>query len=354
MKQRVEFQAFLGPEVNGVTLASQAVLELASEDAVARHINTASHFARLSSEVANLLCLRRGCTVYRTLSGGKGVLFDLFVVAAAMSIGVGRFVFHHHSYAYLTTESRLHRALFRVTKKRSTHVVLAPEMGILLSEHYALGVANVVVADNLGLIDLRESFERSSTARTISVGMLSNLTIEKGGEDFLALAGDLLKCFGDSIHIDLAGPVADELVGPVGRFAREFPRSFRQWGCVRGEQKSRFLSHIDIFVFPTRYQNEAQPLVLYEALLAGCDVVAYRRGAIGSQLEVFPEAKAVASYDEMVAAVEALIRSQLARGSSECARRRAEMQMAATSLRATRRDELARLFKELFSPSEPR
>ena len=65
-------------------------------------------------------------------------------------------------------------------------------------------------------------------------------------------------------------------------------------------------------------------------------------------------AKAVASYDEMVVAVESLIRSQLARGSSECAWRRAEMQMARTSLRATRREELARLFKELFSPSEPR
>src|SRR4029077_6117789 len=41
---------------------------------------------------------------------------------------------------------------------------------------------------------------------------------------------------------------------------------------------------VDVFVFPTNYVNEAEPLVLYEAMRQGVHVIACDRGAIAEML----------------------------------------------------------------------
>src|SRR5690606_11515359 len=41
-----------------------------------------------------------------------------------------------------------------------------------------------------------------------------------------------------------------------------------------------FFEDIDVLVFPTQYRNEAEPLVLHEAMSRKLPVIAYGRGAI--------------------------------------------------------------------------
>jgi glycosyltransferase involved in cell wall biosynthesis len=41
---------------------------------------------------------------------------------------------------------------------------------------------------------------------------------------------------------------------------------------------------LDIFLFPTRYVNEAEPLVIYEAMRRGVHVIACDRGSIAEML----------------------------------------------------------------------
>jgi glycosyltransferase involved in cell wall biosynthesis len=53
---------------------------------------------------------------------------------------------------------------------------------------------------------------------------------------------------------------------------------------VYGADKERFYRQLDVFLFPTNYANEAEPLVIYEAMLQGVHVIACDRGAIAEML----------------------------------------------------------------------
>jgi glycosyltransferase involved in cell wall biosynthesis len=55
-------------------------------------------------------------------------------------------------------------------------------------------------------------------------------------------------------------------------------------GPLYGDAKQRFYEQLDIFLFPTRYANEAEPLVVFEALRSGVHVIACDRGSIPEML----------------------------------------------------------------------
>jgi glycosyltransferase involved in cell wall biosynthesis len=62
--------------------------------------------------------------------------------------------------------------------------------------------------------------------------------------------------------------------------------NIKYYGPVLGDAKKEFFAELNTFVFPTRYRNEAEPLVILEALMNGCPVVANNRGCIRSMLTV--------------------------------------------------------------------
>jgi len=64
----------------------------------------------------------------------------------------------------------------------------------------------------------------------------------------------------------------------------DLPQRIVRVGSVSGLAKEEFLSSIDVFIFPTTYTHEAEPLVVLEALGAGVPVVAYARGCIGGMI----------------------------------------------------------------------
>ena len=55
-------------------------------------------------------------------------------------------------------------------------------------------------------------------------------------------------------------------------------------GPVYGGQKEQFYRQLDVFLFPTNYANEAEPLVIYEAMRQGVHVIACDRGSIAEML----------------------------------------------------------------------
>lgn len=275
------------PPVHGAAVAFAAVQSLVkASGAKIHHFNVAPHPSargmryhadrarRYLSAIYKIL--RTESLVYLSLSGGLGQLYD--IILAGISRFLGRRIFiHHHSYAYINRRSLLFRALLVSAGKHVSHITLCECMRSSLLEMYRIEQP-IYVVPNTFCIDIPPTAH--TRTRLHNVGFLSNLTSEKGIDVFLG-AMSILIAEGMDINAYIAGPANDDrILHQLDQLTRSTSRI--NWlGPIYGNDKASFLSSLDAFVFPTRYRNEAQPLVLCEAAAFGVPIVASDRGCIG-------------------------------------------------------------------------
>lgn len=220
--------------------------------------------------------------VYLSLSGGFGLFWEALLAWRARVTGAAIIV-HHHSFRYLDQPYLPMRLLVWAAGSGALHVVLGGVMGRSLQQRYA-GVGDMIVLSNACFVGppLAEgSFRKSDTPQT--VGLLANLSRAKGLDDFLELA-ETSQARGLSWKYILAGPFEDarDQKRVAARIAALSNLEYR--GPLYAEAKGAFLGEIDVFVFPTRYRHEAEPLVLLEAMRHGCPVISYARGCISEMV----------------------------------------------------------------------
>lgn len=227
---------------------------------------------------------RRPTSLYAGLSGGKGQLLDLPFFAAARVMGIPTYV-HHHSFAYLNRRSRL-TALCMKTLGNAQHIALCPEMAKGISTTYGIPQQQLTVLSNAAFLPALETDAMDSTnaqsTTPIRIGFLSNITAEKGIFEFFSTLRQADKA-GIAYEAEIAGPVDTSIQQKFQSELATLPRA-RHVGPLYGADKQRFFQHIDLLLFPTRYQNEAEPVTLHEALQAGATAVAASRGCIGGML----------------------------------------------------------------------
>lgn len=86
------------------------------------------------------------------------------------------------------------------------------------------------------------------------------------------------------VSVRLIGSVAAE-VSELLDDARHRGVPFETLGPRHGDAKLKALSEARCFLFLSTYHHEAQPLVLYEAVSAGCLPIVWRTGWIAEQME---------------------------------------------------------------------
>ena len=114
---------------------------------------------------------------------------------------------------------------------------------------------------------------------------LSNLLVSKGYRDVVLAVGDLARHRPElRIQLDLAGTIIPggefpdvaaqraDLDGLIADLPRSVAATFH--GPVDGADKVRLLDEADVFVLPTWYVNEGQPIAVLEALTSGLPIVA--------------------------------------------------------------------------------
>ncbi|KQY58099.1 hypothetical protein ASD11_00020 [Aeromicrobium sp. Root495] len=215
-------------------------------------------------------------------AGGELVWYQALLVLLAR-VTRRPAAYHHHNYSYLHERSAAMAALVRCGGPRLVHVVLGDVMAARLQELYP-GAARVLTCSNAGLMSPVPPGD-APVGGAFVLGHLSNLSLEKGLADVVASLDRALDA-GLDARLLLAGPCSSpEAQALVDDVVRRHPDRVAAPGRLDGPAVDAFYRDIDLFVFPSTYVNEAEPLVVLDALRHGVPAVAYDTGCLQELVE---------------------------------------------------------------------
>ena len=303
------------PPVTGASVMSEHIAErlagvmgVERADVASNRGGVGYHVHRVAKHIfasAHLVRARTRCDVaYFSLPSGWALLYVPWVVVAARLTRY-RIVFHHHSFKYFDKRSPLLGLAVTLAGRRQAHVVLCARMGSQLARRYPR-VTDVLTLSNAWAIRTAPAGDTGPGVGPVRLGHLSNLTLDKGLDTVIDVHAWMSGRAMD-VSLDLAGPFTDDAAAQlVADATARDPERVVYHGAVSGSTKERFFAGVDVFVFPSRYRNEAEPLVIDEALSAGCRVVVTRRGCL-CESDYQSAAVALLAVDAPVEAIAAAI-----------------------------------------------
>jgi glycosyltransferase involved in cell wall biosynthesis len=275
------------------------------------YANKTLGFASNISRIASTRAAAAGATVYLVPDGGPGVAFSV-AYARAAAARFPRLVIHHRSYNHIHNRSRFMARLLRTAPDTTLHVFLDPVMEdqfktVYSADFRSMYVPNAATCD----LELAEPGSDAGARSPVTVGFLSNLVEDKGFDVVADALPKLAGRLGEGARFLLAGrPLGSGNAARLTALERVLGDRLDYRGEVFGVAKASFFQACDVFVFPTRFSQEAQPNVLYEAMAAGAAIVSTRwagvpwvlQDTVGRIIDAGPD-----GTDDLVAAVEDLV-----------------------------------------------
>lgn len=201
-----------------------------------------------------------------------------------------RLVLYLHGIGFRSLASRsrlLRRAVASVFRVADAVVVLgavsAQDVAEWVQPDKIVTIPNTLPAEE-GESDSSLSGPRGDRPRCL---FLSTLDPAKGAREFI-LAAAHVGSAGVRAEFRLAGQASNpgirsELEALI--HSERLESSVSLVGPAYGPDKERLLAQSDVFVFPSSYRLENQPLVILEAMRAGLPIIATRIGNIPTQVE---------------------------------------------------------------------
>lgn len=289
----------LPPPVHGQSMVTSHVLRIMSESGCrVQIVNTSPgdlsrsliyHGKRVLGTMRGCLAIlrKRGdFCVYTVCESGWGVVYNAAILACARIKRAPVFLHHHTSAHFIEDSSRL-KLVARLSGPAAVHLVLSDAMRERFIEVIGLDYGRCVVLHNSSIVaDQVERSERNiSHNGVLHVGFLANITREKGVAKSIAVLEKLLAA-GVPAKLRLAGPLADDFSKKLVQAAmKRMPDSVEWVGPVSGGDKDAFYRSLDVFVFPSEYRFEAQPLVVLEALSYGVPCLVTDQGYMGELVQ---------------------------------------------------------------------
>lgn len=183
-------------------------------------------------------------------------------------------IFHLHG-NYLGTQylllSGIKKSIFKFLVSRSS-------AGIVLSHSLRDNFKDILPQNKIYIVENFANNELISyevvqkNKHQLKLLWLSNLMAEKGILDFLD-ALILLNNRGVRFEVKLAGKIEEGLQDDIYQKLNAIGEAAEYLGTVYGEQKKAQLLEANVFVFPTYYTMEGQPIALIEAMATGNIIV---------------------------------------------------------------------------------
>lgn len=136
------------------------------------------------------------------------------------------------------------------------------------------GVQDEIVATEQ---EIEEKIKRIKNSSKRKVLYLSNLMKEKGILDLLKASEELSE---EEFEFNLAGAIEPNIKDRIDEYLKKYPNKIIYHGIVSGKEKKKLFLENDIFILPTYYENEGQPISILEAYATGCFVVTTNQGGI--------------------------------------------------------------------------
>lgn len=214
-------------------------------------------------------------TVYLSISGGYGQLYEILYILIARFF-CSKIFLHHHSYAYLNKYSYLTKLLVLFSGQDAIHITLCQDMALKLKINYRNSI-NSLVLSNVVFIEKHKNTTPKNNLHYL--GFLSNITEEKGIFEFIELLNKLQEK-NISVKGLIAGGFQNSDIEEKVLTKIKLLTNIEYVGAKYGQEKLDFFDKIDVLVFPTKYINEAEPLTIHEAIAKAVPVIAIERGCI--------------------------------------------------------------------------
>lgn len=147
----------------------------------------------------------------------------------------------------------------------------------LVEEEKVFVCENGVQNEFIATVDEINTKEEKINKNKTEILFLSNLMKEKGILEVLEVSNKFTK---EQVIFNIAGAIEPEIKDKVEKYFKNHPEKIVYHGIVSGEKKRKLLLNSDIFVLPTYYSNEGQPISILEAYANGCSVITTNQGGI--------------------------------------------------------------------------
>lgn len=283
------------PPINGMTLVTDAVVVATGARAqiyaiqntrptgllpwgVRRHLL----FARETFKAA--LRSRGKDIAYFVPSARSGLIFNL-LLSPLLRTAFKQVWLHHHVSRYFRQRDWRLSLFLRILGTKASHITLSDEMSADL--HRLYGSSESISINNAAFLSA-PPLHVSDEGELKTIGFIGNVSEEKGIFKFIEVV-EKLNGLGIATKALVAGPCDNPDVSQeVTAFVERSPTTRRYLGLVSGDAKAKFFRDTDIVLFPSSYANEAQPMVIFEALANGVPVLATTVGYIAEQLTGTP------------------------------------------------------------------
>lgn len=346
------------PPVHGMAVAMDALGDLLATQGpvvrlrtvprhlVPRNFYHISRVVRVSSALVSLALIRRRSSVALfSVDAGRGMAYTIILGLAARCLRFS-LSFDHHSYAYISEPSKSMAMLVSVAGKSAIHIFKCELARNEFKRIYTSAASTRVISGAYALGNpAHVAVRKTIPGHSLTLGHLSNLSMEKGLEDVVRFGKEAMR-HGLASKVILAGRVTSARERALVNFA--VAGGYAEYrGPLSSDEKEAFFRDVDVFLFPSRYRNELAPAVVWEALLRGVPVIAYRAGCL-TQDAVGPGSLVIEPRADFVRLglqrLEEWVRSPtaLSRARTDSIRRAtAERQRAIEEVLSTRRQLLA-------------